>query len=217
MKPIFKITAYIIGYTLLFYFFALNIPILLEKTIPSIATNKNVELTDLIAEILAGAIVLLPVYYYRRQYIRISSKLNIKRLLLYILAVLVADYLIYSLFIHHTFEVNFVFRFDNTVLLKWVFYFLRAIIINAIVLELLYRGILIEYLLVKKIRPIWIVLFSASLFGFIYLFFYGNFIPCFSFGILSTLIYLKERNVTYCIFLNVVWNFIIFYVMNWNI
>ena len=137
--------------------------------------------------------------------------------MLYILAVLVADYLTHSLFIYHTFEINFVFRFDNTVLLKWFFYFLRTIIINAIILELLCRGILIEYLLIKKIKPIWIVLLSASLFGFIYLFFYGNFIPCFSFGLLSTLVYLKERNVTYCILLNVVWNFIVFYVMSWNI
>ena len=125
MKHIFKIIVYITCYILLFYLFALKVPVLLKKTIPSIETNKNIELTDLIAEILVGTIVLLPVYYYRRQYIRISSKLNIKRLLLYILAVLVADYLTHSLFIYHTFEINFVFRFDNTVLLKWFFLFLK--------------------------------------------------------------------------------------------
>lgn len=199
------------------YFLAKYIPVLLKSIMPIKVVDELLNLTDLLAISLAGAITLWPIYNFRKEYVSISYKLNLKHLLLYVFIVLLIDYLVYSLFVFNTFEFSFVFKWNNTTFYQSVFYFLRIIVVSAVIYELLFRGILIEYLLVHKINPILVVLFSASIYGVFALSFNANFIACFSFGLVSALIYLKERNVIYCVFLHVIWNFIGIYFMSWNL
>ena len=218
MKYIFKIIVFVIIYLLSTYLLAFTIPVLLKTIIPSFSISQVLlNLFDLVSSVLTGIIIIFPVYYYKKQFLCLSFFLNIKYLLLYILIILITYYLIYNILFPHNFEVNFNFLWVDNDFFKSIFYLFRIVVVNAIVLEILTRGFLIEYLLVNRIKPFLVVLISATLFGFVWIFYNANFIPCFSFGLLSALVYLKERNVLYCIILNLIWSIIGICFFNWNI
>ncbi|WP_422388774.1 CPBP family intramembrane glutamic endopeptidase [Chryseobacterium gambrini] len=89
------------------------------------------------------------------------------------------------------------------------YFLLSAIFIAPFYEEIFKKGLPIEYLLRKKISPIFVTIFISFLFCLTHLpsleqVFYGLIL-----GIITSLIYIKERNIIYPIIFHFVYNFII--------
>ena len=160
---------------------------------------QNYYNTDFISSIFSISISAIIIYHFKLyNYIKIGKPL--KQLFLYLLGVIILGFLL--LFVKANYPFQFSIHFEKHLVVRYI----KLICLAPVFEEIIFRGIAFEYL-EKKLINKWVILFFTSL-----LFSFGHlpglfpFISTFIFAILTGVVYLKERNLTYPIAMHALYN-----------
>lgn len=171
------------------------------------------EYIPFIVFLVVSSVVLLGieiVLFKLQKYIRLK-KVKLKKLFFYLLLGTIYEFLVLFLFKERFLEIDFSYSSDCT---KFLFGLVSAVLIGPIVEELLFRGISIEYLKKLEVKNWIIILLSTLFFGLVHLFpFELLVLHTFVYGALIAMVYLKERNLTYCILIHSWSNLLILYIL----
>lgn len=136
------------------------------------------------------------------RFIEISSP-SIKKLGVYLLLTTVYAAVLVLVFDHDNIDRKFS-----------LLMFIPAVVLGPIVEELIFRGIPLNIFRQGNVNKWLGVLLSTLFFGIVHLFpFYLVALHSFVFGFVLALIYLKEKNIIYCIFIHMWYNLIVCYVL----
>lgn len=159
----------------------------------------------ILSSFLVPTIFILPVLFYNKSIIKLK-KLRINYLFFSILVIVIyySFYLLiyYKLNKFSSFEFNSISRIFN---ISFVF----TILFSSIVEEIIYRGVVIGFLVKHQFNNSLIVLISSLFFGLAHynLELIGIF-NAFCLGIIFSITYLKYKNLVYCIFQHLIFNFL---------
>ncbi len=158
----------------------------------------------IIIALLAPIIFVLPILFYRKKFFKFGY-FNFRKFIFPLLLVLL--YSILRSFVYFKMNEFLTFELNS---LKNIFsfnYILIYLIYGPFVEEILYRGIVIEFMLEEKLNKYLIIITTSLLFAFShYNFGFFGVINALILGIILSLTYLKYRNLIYCVLLHLIFN-----------
>ncbi|MBD0403969.1 CPBP family intramembrane glutamic endopeptidase [Flammeovirga sp. EKP202] len=186
--------------SLLFYFITILLLLVCQQVIliPVLSLFKNFDLSFTITQLIVTILTILILIKNQWQKYIFIENVNFKKLFFYGLLTL-----IYVLSSHFLSYGNFnIFNFENR-----FSRFIGAVLLAHVFEEIIFRGAGIEYLKEKGHSKITRVIFTSICFGLVHTPFtkIGD-IHFFVMGLISALIYEKERNLFYCIFFHAFYN-----------
>ncbi len=181
------------------YIIALQIGVFLTYTIVLILLlyvfnnrfNNIFAIADCLSHISASILALITVYKWKWQEFIVLKRVKFKNMIIYLfLAVIFA--ISYKILTAGTLKFHI-----NVSVGSWLM--ISVLIIAPVIEEIVFRGLPFEYLSKKGVNKWYTISISTLLFGLMHLPFYSFFdIQFFILGFLLMMIYMKERNLIYC-------------------
>lgn len=195
-----------LGLLIVLYFlieFLINFVII--KLLGGYDNKINYDLSVTYSRLIVSAIFFIAIIIFNKKAINYIGFKHIvlKKILLYSFISIVYAFVIIFIKNHNILEYNF--HWSQ----KYTYFLVSAIFVAPLYEEILKKAIPIEFLLKKDISPIFITVFISILFSIYHLPSLEQMLYALILGILTSIIYIKERNIIYPIIFHFVYNFIV--------
>ncbi len=184
-------------------FFIYTIVLILLLYVFNKRFNNTFAIADFLSHIFAAILALITIYKLEWEQFIVLKKGKLKNMILYFfLAVILA--IGYKILTTGTLK-------PQSNVSAW--FVLSVLIIAPTIEEIVFRGLPFEYLSKKGVNKWYTISISTLLFGLAHLPFYSFFdIQFFIFGFILMMIYMKERNLIYCMLTHFTYNAMLFIV-----
>lgn len=195
---------YLISLIILYFLLEFLINFIFIKLLGGYDNKINYDLSVIYSRLFVILLFLIIAILNRRVFDYLKFKtISLKKIMLFFLGGIIYSFIVIFIKNQNFTEYSFHWPPDRA------YFLLSAIFVAPFYEEIFNKGLPIEYLLRKNISPVFITIFISVLFSLSHLPSIGQMFYALILGIITALIYIKERNLIYPIIFHFVYNFTI--------
>ncbi|KXH83716.1 CPBP family intramembrane glutamic endopeptidase [Chryseobacterium kwangjuense] len=196
--------AYLVLLIILYFLLDFIINFIFIKLLGGYDNRINYDLSVIYSRLFVAFIFIIAIVINRKIFDYLKFKeVSVKKILLLLVGSIIYSFIIVFIKNQNITEYSFHWSQNNN------YFLLSAIFVAPFYEEIINKGLPIEYLLRKNASPIFITIIISVLFSLIHLPSIEQVFYALILGIITSLIYIKERNLIYPIVFHFVYNFIV--------